>query len=109
MGPSTFVSPTDTEIRCALCWALVRRHGWRRYISRDDLIAFASIPTHAEGDAKAVLRDLRTESFIDYDRTRGVTIDSSRQGELAEFLIENCGYSRFRVESSLKHYEGFES
>lgn len=108
MRRNVVVTTTD-DIRCALLWALVRRHGWGRYISRDDLIGFASIPTHAEGDAKAVFRDLRTESFVDYDRTRGVTIDTSRQGKIAEFLIENCGYSRFRVESSLKHYEGFDS
>lgn len=97
---------TETEIRCALLWRLSRRHGWANWVPVDDLVN--AVPNHERGWAREVAHDLKLEPFTAYHRNRGFKIDHSHVDALAVFLRDGCGYSEFRIESTLSHFGGFE-
>lgn len=100
--------PTDTdELMCALLAALIARHGWGSPTSKDTLINKAPIASHLEGDAKDVFEDLRRKSFIIDRGNRGIKINSSEQGTLAEYLEHTCGWDRITIDLRLKHFEGY--
>lgn len=94
------------EIRCAILWRLARRHGWATWIPVDDLVA--AVPTHERGRAKTVAEGLKHEPYVAYRRKRGLKIDHPKIDALAALLRDECGYSEFRIEATLSHFDGFE-
>lgn len=98
---------TDSEIRCGLMWRLTRGHGWGDWKEAEDLLG--AVPTHERGTAREILRDLRTEPFVLYQRGNGYKINHDAIEQLAIYLRDECGYSEFRIEATLSHFDGFES
>lgn len=97
---------TDEEIECALAGTLTRRHGWGGFVPEDDLVRFA-VSSSEVGRARDVCEGrFRKRSFIIYQRGRGYRIDKSNQETLGEFLMDRCGWSEFRVRSSISRYPG---
>lgn len=96
------------EVRCALVGTLARRHKWGKPMSKDDLVNLSGIGPANQGTGKDVYDELKREPYIKYDRNRGIKINSSRQGEAAEFLRSACGWTDLRLKSTFKHYEGFD-
>lgn len=99
--------PDRAELMCALLAALIARHGWGSPSSKDELINKAPIASDREGAAKGVFEELRREAFILDRGKRGIQINSSEQGELAEYLEHTCGWERWRIDLRLKHFEGY--
>lgn len=97
---------SETEIRCAMLWRLVRSHGWANWIPGDDLIR--AVPSHERGRARDVADDLRGEPYVRHHGNRGFKIDNSHVDTLAEELRDDCGYGEFRIEATLSHFGGFD-
>lgn len=94
-----------TEIRCTLIWRLARRHAWANWIPEDDLIG--GLPSDEHGRARSVAEELRSASYIAYKRDRGYKIAHAHVDDLAMELRDTCGYSEFRIEATLSHFDGF--
>jgi hypothetical protein len=95
---------TKTELRCALLWRLARRHGWADWIPAADLVG--AVPTHERGRAREVATDLQRSPLTEYRHGYGFKLVHARIDQLAEFLRDECGYSRFRIEATLSHFGG---
>lgn len=52
--------------------------------------------------------DLRELPFILYYGTRGVMLDNSEFGSLAEYLHTECNWPSWEITTKLKHYEGWD-
>lgn len=97
---------TETEIKCALLWRLVRSHGWANWLPDDELIK--AVPTHERGRARQVVANLNRESYIRQHHNRGLKINNSQIDRLADELHTTCNYSKFRIEATLSHFGGFD-
>jgi hypothetical protein len=51
---------------------------------------------------------LRGASYVTNRGNRGIELDNSRFGELADVLYRDCGWEPYQVRSRLKHYEGWD-
>lgn len=96
------------DLVCALLAALVSQHGYGGPISRDDLLRIASYEAHRGGEAKAAYDSLRNAPFVAEHHGRGIRLDHSWFGEVAQFLHDECGWSEFELRVRLKHFEGWE-
>lgn len=97
-----------TEVRCALLAAMLARHGWGTPIGEDALLSMAAIPTHEYAIARAECSDLRAASYIEHLGNRGIRLDNSAFGALADLLYHECGWEPYEIELRLKHYEGWD-
>lgn len=97
---------SDSEIECDLLWRLVRRHGWGNWVPEDDLIDI--VPTHERGRARDLADDLQAEPYVAHDPNRGYAVNNSHVDLLADRLHNDCGYSKFRIETTLSHFDGFD-
>jgi hypothetical protein len=95
------------SVKCALLATMIAKHRWGTPIPREDLLELSAI----DGDyptAREVYDELRTESYITYRGKRGIELDPSNFGDLADVLYHECGWDAWEIESRLKHYEGLE-
>lgn len=94
---------TDS-VACALVWKLARTHGWSGKVSVSDLAADAAVTN--EKEAREIARNtLPGYDFISYHQgTDNIWLDPPPTDDLADFLSENCGYSRISVEATLDSY-----
>lgn len=97
---------TGSEIRCALLWRLARSHGWANWIPEDDLVR--AVPSHERGRARECIEELCRNALVRYHRTRGLKLAHNRIDALARELRDECGFSEFRIETTLSHFAGFE-
>jgi hypothetical protein len=97
----------SSELACSLLAALLAQHRYGQSIGRDELLRIASFPSHRGGDAKDAFERLRREPFIRDRGQRGIMLDSSSFGQLAQHLYDECGWSEFRLRVRLKHFEGW--
>ena len=98
----------ETEHLCALLRPLVSKHRYGAPIVEDELVSQAAFERHEEGAVRAaydVLEELRF--ILDYGN-RGVMLDSSRFGDLADYLYHECDWPTWEITTKLKHYEGWE-
>lgn len=96
------------NLQCALLSALVAQHRYGQPIPQSALLRTASFPSHRGGDAKEAFDDLREKPFIVDQRNRGIMLNSSEFGELAQYLHQECGVSEFELKIRLKHFEGWD-
>lgn len=96
------------DLQCSLLSALVAQHRYGQPIRRDPLLRTASYPSHHGGEAKRVFENLRREPFIIDHGNRGIMLNSSEFGKLAQYLYDHCGWTEFELKIRLKHYEGWE-
>lgn len=98
----------ETEHVCALLRPLVSDHRYGAPLPEDPLVAKASFEPHEEGAVRTAYESLTGLPFIEHHPGRGVMLDSSRFGELAEYLHDNCGWPAWELRTKLKHYEGWD-
>lgn len=97
------------DLVCALLEALVSTHRYGQPITRDELLRIASYESHRGGEAKRVFATLRDLPFIADRGQRGIMLNHSRFGQLAQYLADTCGWSEFELRIRLKHFEGWEN
>lgn len=95
------------EHLCALIRPLVSKHRYGAPIVKDELVRQAAFEKHEEGDVREAYEELRILSFIVDYGNRGVMLDSSQFGDLADFLYCRCDWPSWEITTKLKHYEGW--
>jgi len=58
--------------------------------------------------ASDVFDELRAEPYITSVGNRGIELNNSEFGTLADALYHECGWEPFQIRSRLKHYEGWD-
>ena len=95
------------SVKCALLAAMIAKHKWGTPIDEENLLAIAAIDTSEYALASNVFDGLRSEAYITNKGNRGIELDNSAFGQLADVLYHECGWEAFQIKSRLKHYEGW--
>jgi hypothetical protein len=95
------------SVKCALLAAMVAKHRWGTPIDEDDLLSIAALEPNDYPTASEVFDDLRGEQYITSVGNRGIELNNSEFGALADVLYHECGWEPFQIRSRLKHYEGW--
>lgn len=98
---------TDDGFCCALIRPLVSKHRYGAPLPVDELVRMTAHEPHEAGAVRAAVSDLRRRSFIVDRGARGVMVDSSKFGPLADFLYYECDWPTWEIQAKLKHYEGW--
>lgn len=77
-------------------------------MDRESLIAIAAIDKNDYPLARGVFDELRGGPFVTNVGNRGIELDDSEFGKLADVLYHDCGWEPFQIRSRLKHYEGWD-
>lgn len=94
-------------MKCALLAAMLAKHKWGTPIRETDLIAVAAIDCNEYQTASEVYAELRSEPYVTNRGKRGIALDNSAFGAIADILSHECGWEPFEIELRLKHYEGW--
>lgn len=97
--------PTE---KCALLAAMIAKHRWGTPIDEDNLLVIAAVDQNDYPTAREVFDELRGEAYIVNRGKRGIELDNSEFGMLADVLYYECGWEPFQIKSRLKHYEGWD-
>lgn len=100
---------TETEHLCALLRPLVSKHRYGAPMVKDELVRQAAFERHEEGAVRDAYETLREMPFIIDYRQRGVLLDNSMFGALADYLYDNCEWPAWEITTKLKHYEGWDT
>jgi|GEM_PF-1551401 len=95
------------SVKCALLAAMIAEHRWGSPIEETNLLSISAIETSDYHTASEVFDELRSESYITSKGNRGIELDNSAFGALADVLYHECGWETFEIKSRLKHYEGW--
>lgn len=95
------------SVTCALLAAMVAKHRWGSPVGADHLLAVAAVKSHEYDQAREAFERLRRASYIKNRGKRGIELDTSAFGKLADVLYQDCGWEPFHIRSRLKHYEGW--
>ncbi|WP_246984072.1 hypothetical protein [Halorientalis marina] len=95
------------SVTCALLAAMVAEHRWGSPIVEANLLSIAAIETSDYDTASEVFDELRSAPYITNRGKRGIELNSSEFGALADFLYHECEWEPFEIKSRLKHYEGW--
>jgi len=96
------------DLLCALLSALVAQHRYGQPIVQDELLRIASYESHRGGEAKRAFDALRGKPFIVDQGSRGIMLNNSAFGSLAQYLHDTCGWEEFELRVRLKHFEGWD-
>lgn len=96
------------SVKCALLAALLAEHRWGSPILEENLLSIAAIGPGDYPTASEVFDDLRSASYITNRGNRGIELDNSNFGDLADVLFHECGWEPFEIRIRLKHYEGWD-
>lgn len=96
------------SVKCALLAAMIAKHRWGTPIDEENLLAIAAIEPNEYPTASEAFKKLRTEPYITNRGKRGLELDNSKFGVLADVLYHECGWESFEIKSRLKHYEGWD-
>ncbi|PSP72964.1 hypothetical protein BRC86_10845 [Halobacteriales archaeon QS_3_64_16] len=97
------------SVECALLAAMIAKHKWGSPIDREHLLAISAIEPNDFPDAREVFETLRSATYITNRGNRGIELDSSEFGALADVLYHDCRWEPFEIRSRLKHYEGWDA
>lgn len=95
------------SVTCALLAAMVAKHRWGTPIGKERLLSIAALDATEYPAASEAFEDLRSEPYITSVGTRGIELNNSEFGALADVLYHECGWEPFQIRSRLKHYEGW--
>jgi hypothetical protein len=95
-------------VKCALLAAMVAKHRWGSPIDEERLLAVSAIEKYRYLEAREVFSELRSEPFVRNAGKRGIELDNSAFGLLADFLYRECGWEPHQIRSRLKHYRGWD-
>lgn len=86
---------------------MIAKHRWGSPIAEEPLLAIAAVDPTDYATASVAFEELRTKPYITNCGNRGIELDNSNFGRLAEVLYHECGWKAFEIKSRLKHYEGW--
>jgi len=96
-------------VECALLAAIIAKHRRGTPIDEENLLSIAAIDPHDYPTAREVFDDLRSEPYITNRGSRGIELNNSEFGTLADVLYYDCDWDPFRIKSRLKYYEGWDA
>lgn len=96
------------SVKCALLAAMIAKHRWGSPIEEDHLLGIAAIDPNDYPTARGIFDELRSEIYITNRGARGIELDNSEFGALADILHYECGWEPFEIEGRLHHYEGWD-
>lgn len=96
------------SVKCALLAATVAKHRWGSPMDEETLLALSAIEKNEYPTARTIFDELRAERYVKNVGKRGVELDNSAFGTLADVLYHECGWEPFQIRSRSKHYEGWE-
>lgn len=94
-------------VKCALLAAMIAKHRWGTPIDEENLLAIAAIDPNDYPTASEVYGELPSEPYVTNRGKRGIELDNSGFGTLADVLYRECGWEPFEIKTRLKHYEGW--
>lgn len=97
-----------SSVKCALLAAMLAKHKWGTPIDEENLLSIAAIDPNDYPTASEVFAELRGESYITNRGNRGIELNNSEFGRIADILYHECGWEPFQIKSRLKHYEGWD-
>lgn len=87
---------------------MIAKHRWGTPIGEEELLSIAAIDPSEHPRASEAFDKLQSEQYITTVGQRGIELDNSCFGLLAELLYHECGWEPFQIRSRLKHYEGWD-
>ncbi|WP_136717368.1 hypothetical protein [Halorientalis salina] len=96
------------SVKCALLSAMIAKHKWGTPIDEESLLAISAIGKNDFAVASGVVENLRTKSYITSKGKRGIELNNSEFGGLADVLYHECEWEPFEIRMRLKHYEGWD-
>ena len=96
------------SVKCALLAAMVARHRWGSPIVEENLLSISAIEPNDYPTASDIFDELRSAPYITSRGNRGIELDNSSFGELADVLFRECGWEPYEIRLRLKHYEGWD-
>jgi hypothetical protein len=97
------------SVKCALLAAMIAKHRWGTPIDEESLLSIAALDSTDSPTASDVFEELRAEPYITSAGNRGIELNNSEFGALADVLYHECGWEPFQIRSRLKHYEGWDN
>jgi hypothetical protein len=97
------------SVKCALLAAMIAKHRWGTPIEEKSLLSIAALDPTDYPTASDIFDELRVEPYITSRGNRGIELDNSEFGTLADVLYHECGWEPFQIRSRLKHYEGWDN
>ena len=97
------------SIKCALLGTLVAKHGWGTPIETETLLSLSAVERHEYVEARETLAELQETPVLLGHGFRGVQLNNSAFGALANVLYYECNWKPFEIKLRLKHYEGWET
>jgi hypothetical protein len=93
---------------CEVISYLLSKHGYGSPVAKNEAVNLCGVRNDQIGEAKDAFEELRSGApFIIDCGDRGIKIDNSEFGLLADYLYAECNWSISDIESKLKHYEGW--
>lgn len=96
------------SVKCALLAAMVAEHRWGSPIVEENLLSISAIDMADYPTASDVFDELRSEDYITSKGKRGIELNNSQFGALADVLYYECEWEPYEIRSRLKHYEGWD-
>jgi hypothetical protein len=97
------------SVKCALLAAMIAKHRWGTPIEKEALLAIAAIEPNQYPAAREVFENQRGEPYMTNCGKRGIELNTSAFGQLAEVLFHECHWEPLQIKSRLKHYEGWQN
>jgi len=90
---------------CEVLAVLISHHSYGSPMDIDNIANKAAVEhDHIARDA---CEYLQRKHFINYYPNRGLELDNSNFGALADYLFYECDWDPFSIKTRLKHYEGW--
>lgn len=94
------------DVICSVLAYLVSHHKYGSPVAKQMVVNRAGVRSDQLGEAKEAFEELRDAPFIT-SVDRGIELDNSKFGLLADYLYVECGWSAIQIHNRLKHYEGW--
>lgn len=96
------------DVLCEVLSYLISKHGYGSPIGKERAVNCSGVRSDQLGEAKEAFEELRKDApFITDQGSRGIELDNSQFGLLADYLYARCDWDEDRIHSRLKHYEGW--
>ena len=96
------------EVLCAVLAYLLSKHRYGSPVPKEHVVQRSGVRSDQRGEAKEAFEELRSDApFVQDCGDRGIELDNSEFGLLADYLYVHCGWDEAIIRSRLKHYEGW--
>ena len=96
------------SVKCALLAAMIAEHRWGSPTVEENLLSISAIEPDDYPTASELFDELRSQDYITSKGNRGIMLNNSEFGSLADVLYHECEWESFEIRSRLKHYEGWD-